>query len=60
MDRPPGDELVDRGAQPLGLVGSLRPVQLAGVALAADRQGLLEDAADGVGGLGLPALGVGQ
>jgi hypothetical protein len=31
-DRPSGDELVDRGAEPLGLAGSLRPRRLAGEA----------------------------
>jgi hypothetical protein len=32
IDRPSGDELVDRGTEPLGLASSLRPSQLAGEA----------------------------
>jgi hypothetical protein len=60
MDRPPGDELVDLGAEPLGLRGGLGRGQRAGVTLVTDRQGSLEDAADGVRGGGLPALGIGQ
>jgi hypothetical protein len=34
IDGPSDDELVDRGAEPLGLAGSLRPSQLAGEAAA--------------------------
>ena len=55
---PSGDELVDRGVQSLGpgdRVGGLQPAGVAGIP---DRQGLLEDAADRVGSLGLAPLGI--
>jgi hypothetical protein len=58
IDRLPGDEPVDRGAQPLGLGRHLGGVQFAGVAAIPCRQGSLEDAPDRVRGLGLAALGV--
>jgi hypothetical protein len=60
IDRPTGDELVDLGVQPPSLGRGTCLVQLAGVAPIPDRQRTLEDAADGVRGLGLALLGVGD
>lgn len=60
IDRPTGDELVDLGAQPPSLGRGTCLVQLAGVTPIPDRQHPLEDAADGVRGLGLASLGVGE
>jgi hypothetical protein len=57
---PSGDELVDRGVQSLGPGGRVGGLQPAGVAGIPDRQGLLEDAADRVGSLGLAALGIAE
>jgi hypothetical protein len=54
----PGDELVDLGVQAVGLGGQGRPVQGAGLVGGAQRQGVLQEAAHRVGGLGLPRDGV--
>jgi hypothetical protein len=55
---PAGDELVERAAEPLRLGRDLDRAELAGVTGIPDRQRLLEQAPDGVRGLGLAALGV--
>jgi hypothetical protein len=58
IDGPPGDEPVDRRAQPLGLGRNLGGIQPVGIVVIPGRQGRLEDAAGRMGGLGLAALGV--
>jgi hypothetical protein len=60
IDRPPGQQPVDRGAQPLRLGGDRGLVQRSGIAGVADRKRTLEDPPDGVRGLGLATLGIAQ
>jgi hypothetical protein len=57
---PSGNELVDRGAELLSPNSRVGGIQPAGVADIPDRQGLLEEPADRVRGLGLAALGVAE
>jgi hypothetical protein len=55
-----GHQLVDRAAQSFRRRSRLGRGQLAGIAGGTNRKGLLEDAPDGMRGLGLPTLGVGH